>query len=99
MSQKVQYIGMAWYHREDYEKLSSIFTDSHVLPKTFDKWLQLAEKGFNSFASQGITVEKVYINPDTFPAWCKARGLDINTEARFEFSTDFVRRKYLGEDV
>ena len=98
MKQQVKYAAMSWYHRDDYEKLRSIFTDSHVLPKTFEKWLQLAEDGFKNFTRQGLVVEKVYIDPDTFPAWCNARGLNVDAKARVKFANDFVGRKYLGKN-
>lgn len=99
MNPKVQYVGMVWYRREDYEKLKSIFTDGHVLPDTFDRWLQLAENSFTKFSIQGITVEKVYIDPETFPGWCKERSFNIDAKARTAFSNDFVARKYLGKNM
>lgn len=98
MKQQVKYVGMPWYRRADYEKLLSIFSDNHVLPETFEKWLQKAEDGFDDFTRQGLIVEKVYIDPDTFPAWCRARGLNIDAKARVEFANDFVGRKYLDKN-
>ena len=99
MKQNIKYVGMTWYRREDYEKLRAIFTDANVLPSTFNKWLQLAEKGFSDLTMKGVTVEKVYIDLDSFPTWCRARGLNVDAKARVEFSNGVVARKYLGKDV
>jgi hypothetical protein len=34
--------GLAWYRREDYPKLLSIFDDAHSLPSSYDEWLEKA---------------------------------------------------------
>jgi hypothetical protein len=94
MSTNIERLGMAWYHREDYKKLLKIFTDSHLLPNTYDKWHRFAEEGVDRLSSDGFTVEKVYIEPKTFPAWCRANGLDIDAKARLAFTDDVVGRKY-----
>jgi len=99
MNPKIKYAGLVWYRREDYEKLKSVFSDSHVLPETFDKWLQRAENGFSDATSKGHTVVKVYIDPETFPAWCRQRSLDVNAKARVAFANDFIARKYRGQNV
>ena len=79
-------MGIAWYKEEDYERLLEIFEDSHKLPPTFDKWLQSAEKGFSNFRARGYRVIKVYIDPDTFPVWCRSTGHKIDAKARIDFA-------------
>ena len=98
MDPQVKYIGMAWYRRKDYKKLLKLFVDSSKLPKTYDKWLKLAQKGFDDLVIQGCIVEEVYIDPETFPTWCVAHGLDIDAKARVRFANEFVARKHLGND-
>ena len=93
-----RYAGMVWYRRDDWEKLRAIFADSHVLPDTYDQWLQKAEDGYRRFKGGGTIVEKVYIDPETFPDWCRNRGLDIDANARTAFSSEMVRRKYIKTD-
>lgn len=91
---KIHAIGVAWYREEDYEKLKSIFTDSHLLPGRYDQWLDQAENLVKHEVAQGRIVEKVYIDPATFPDWCKSRQMNINSEARIQFANEFVARKY-----
>jgi hypothetical protein len=90
---------MAWYHREDWQKLKAIFTDSQVLPPSYEIWLEKAESGFRRAKSRGMIVEKVYIDPDTFPAWCRSRGLNIDAQARTAFAGEVVARMYLHQGV
>lgn len=60
--------------------------DRDILPLTYADWLGKAQKGFDDLRAQGIIAVKAYIDPDTFPDWCRARGLDINAKARMEYA-------------
>ena len=33
------------------------------------------------------------ISPDTFPAWCRSRGLKLNAEARIMFANAVAARR------
>jgi hypothetical protein len=95
---KLQYVGIAWYRKENWEKLLEIFEDAHVLPSTYNQWLKQAEDILRREESLGRIVEKAYIDPETFPAWCRERGLNVDAKARMEFGNDFVARKYLRKN-
>jgi len=93
---KVKIIGIPWYRKENYSRFKSLFVDGHNLPDTFDDWLKKSQDLLSCLQSQGHIIEKVYIDPDTFPEWCRRRGLDINSRARTDFANDFVARKYIN---
>ncbi len=90
---RVSVVGIAWYKREDYEKLLGIFVDNEKLASTYDEWLKDAERVVDQLRRDGHAFQKVYIDPDTFPAWCAARGMNIDAEARTLFASEFVSRK------
>lgn len=92
---QVKYVGFPWYRKKNYKRLMKIFADSHLLHDSYEEWLDAAEKAFQSLVGQGLVVEKVDIDPVTFPAWCKARGLDIDSKARVEFANAVVAGKYV----
>ena len=94
MTQKISAIGIPWYHEEDYPKIKTIMADSQQLHDTYKQWLQAVNSTFNDFKIKGYIVEKVYIDADSFPAWCFSRGLNIDANARMAFANDFVGRKY-----
>ena len=96
MDQKERHIGMAWFRRYDYKEMRSKFSDGHRLPDSYDKWLQMAASSYNKLISRGVSVEKVYIDPVAFPAWCRLRGLDIDANSRVQFANEFAGRKYLA---
>jgi hypothetical protein len=87
---RVAMLGMAWYRREDYPRLLGIFADRANLHEAYDDWLKAAERGLDTFRSQGQAFQKVYIDPDTFPAWCAEMGLNIDSKARVRFANEAV---------
>jgi hypothetical protein len=98
MTKQTRIAAFPWYKREDYDELLHLFADAVSLPKTYEHWLELAENGVNSLRSKGLTVEKVYIDPKTFPSWCAARSLNVDSKARIRFANETAARKYLKPD-
>ncbi|WP_092235109.1 hypothetical protein [Desulfobacula phenolica] len=95
--QGVKYVGFPWFEKKNFKKLMKLFVDNHLLHDSYGEWLENAEHAYNSLKEKGITVDKVNIDPKTFPSWCKSRGLDIDAKARMEFANEFVARKHLGK--
>lgn len=87
-------VGVVWYRREDYGRILAIMADADKLPATWDKWFYSADKLVRHLTKQGAIVEKVQIDPETFPAWCAARGLNLDAEARNRFSAEAVGRQH-----
>ena len=89
-----KYAGVAWYHSAaDYTLLKHISADGHELPESFEEWIEEAEKSVSLFTTQGWTVEKVFLDPVEFPAWCRALGVKIDSHARIEFANAVVPRR------
>lgn len=82
----IRAVGMVWYHAEDYSAIFRIMTDSNILPRTFHEWRMKAETGEKKFRREGHIVVRAYIDPETFPDWCRSRGLEIDAKARIEFA-------------
>ncbi|MDA8164231.1 MAG: hypothetical protein M0017_04270 [Desulfobacteraceae bacterium] len=95
MSQPAEIIAMTWYRREDWERLRALFSDTQRLPASYEDWLARAEAKCRELESGGATVEKVCIDPETFPAWCRKLELQPDAEARARYANDFVTVKYL----
>jgi hypothetical protein len=87
---RIAMVGVPWYKKEDYETLKALFVDAHKLPASYEKWLDLAEDLIDNFRRKGQAFRKVYIDPNTFPAWCTGHGLNIDAEARVQFANETV---------
>jgi hypothetical protein len=94
MSLKIQVTGIAWYREEDYDKLRGLFVDGNNLPSSFREWLTKAQALFDGMKREGHAVEKVYIDPETFPGWYAVRGMDIDSKARVRFANESVYRMH-----
>lgn len=86
MDSNIQAIGMVWYKEADYLQILQLLSDAHLLPRTFLQWQDKAEQGRKRYLRAGHIVVKAYIDPNTFPAWCNSRGLNIDAHARTEFA-------------
>lgn len=99
MSQEVKVVGMAWYKPEDYDEIRRVSADGETMAPTYQDWLDSAQELFDRVKIKGHTVEKVYIDPDTFPSWCAERGLSVDSQARAHFADAFVAGKYFGTNA
>lgn len=78
-------IGIAWYRKDQYARLRTLFEDGHKLPNTYAAWLRKAEQGFKDLLAQGHTVHKVTVDIDEFPVWCARHGQQLNGKGRLAF--------------
>jgi hypothetical protein len=82
---------LPWYARGDYPVLLQLFSDSNMLPATFDAWLERAELVERQFQKAGFGVAKIWIRPVLFAAWCKERGVSPDQRARLTFANEAAR--------
>jgi hypothetical protein len=90
---------MVWYKEEDWDTLMKLFPDSHLLPKNHADWLQRAEEMSKQIEGSGDVVMKVFIDPETFPAWCKEKGKKMDMNARTELAIEVATRQSFGPKV
>lgn len=84
---------MVWYKEEDWDTLMGLFSDNHLLPPNYADWLIRAEEMVQKVESAGDVVVKVFIDPETFPAWCKEQGRKMNSDARAELAIQVVQEQ------
>ncbi len=89
-SHPMRAVGIAWYSRQDYRRALEIMEDADQLPGTFDQWLKRAEATEREIKRAGHVVVRAIIKPEEFAAWCRAKGLNIDTEARTEWASEFA---------
>lgn len=82
----VSAVGIPWYRGVDYDELRRIMTDGDKLPDRHLDWLQKAEQLERQIKARGQRCYRAIIDPQTFPAWCEARGLNVNAEGRIAFA-------------
>jgi hypothetical protein len=93
----IRAIGISWFREEDYPTLLRLFTDANKMPRTWKEWLEGAEKMEKQVKAQGQNTERVYIDPDTFPDWCRREGVGVNREGRHKFVATSMAAKYANQ--
>ncbi len=96
MSEGPMIQAMVWYKEEDWNALLTLFTDAHLLPKTYADWLKRAEDKADAVQKSGNTVVKVFIDPVTFPEWCKQKGKELDAEARTQLALEVATKQTLS---
>jgi len=51
-------VGIAWYRREDWEKIVEIMEDRANLPRSFSLWLKGAQQALQQIERQGLVAVK-----------------------------------------
>lgn len=95
---QISVAGMPWYREEDYARILSVMTDAANLPLTYQDWLKKAEQVERTFKAKGMTVIRAIIDPDAFPAWCAAIGLNVDASSRSRWGNEAAIRSVKGNN-
>ncbi len=88
---KIMIAGMVWYRSEDYESILKIMEDAVKLPVTYKSWLLQAETNEKMANDRGFITVRAFIDPRTFPSWCRERSHNIDAHARNEFANTVAK--------
>jgi hypothetical protein len=84
---------VAWFRREDYQRLREISDDDMIA--SFDEWEAKMNKFLTDAQSMGVILEKVIVNPDELLAFAKTfHGGKIDTKIRGAFAARAIMKKY-----
>lgn len=86
-------VGVAWYRREQWNRLLEMSSDRDKLEDTFDEWKSSAEKQFDNLARSGFLVRKVDIDVDELLSWCDSKNRPVDGEARADYTATTLRER------
>lgn len=86
--------GIPWYKENEFAEIKSIMEDGDKLHEHFADWLAAAQRVKKIQQDRGIISIEAYINPTAFVAWCKARGLSTNANARLLYANLTAKETY-----
>jgi hypothetical protein len=78
-------IGLAWYSREDWQRLREIADDRDKLDDAYEDWERQALKMIRDLEAVRRRIRKVPINIEALIAWCAERKCRIDMAARSEY--------------
>ncbi len=66
-------IVIAWYKKDEYDKLLNVIDDADSMPVNYGEWLEMyfATTTMKHLRGQGYDVKKVIVNVDELTDWCR----------------------------
>ncbi len=86
MSKNNRTLALAWYRQDQWQLLLDSSTDSDKLERTYQEWLEHAEKKVDELNKDGNNVVKVDINIKQMKKWCKRHKKQIDGYTRSEYA-------------
>ena len=90
---------LVWYKEEEWDELMAMFPDRHLMPATFDDWLVRATELVDKVQAEGDIALKVFIDPVTFPEWCRKKGRTLDAAARTDMAIEVAMKQSFGSKV
>jgi len=87
-------VGAYWIDEADYPAMLKLFDDGNNLPRSWAEWRKIAEETEKGLKAYGHVVERVRIDPATFPEWCAAHDMTPGRQARKLFVAAAIVEKY-----
>lgn len=87
---KISVVGVPWYRKGDYARLRASFADGARLHETYAGWSAAARATEAHLVAQGHRAVRVEIEPEEFAAWCSARDVAQDAEARMRYANEFA---------
>jgi len=84
-------IGVAWYRREQWDRLLEISSDRDELEDTYDEWQAMAEENLRKLVQHGYALRKVDIDVEELLSWCNSQNRSVDGDARSEFTVVKLR--------
>jgi hypothetical protein len=92
--QRPAVVGLAWYDRKQWKRLTEAVEDRSELENTYEQWEQSALDAMRTIERQGQKVEKVHVEVESLVSWCKENGLPVNGKSREEYVAQIMRRRH-----
>jgi hypothetical protein len=84
------WIVIAWYRREDYDRIYSLAPNGGGMEPTFDDWQRFVDGAMPAIEARGVPIKKVIIEPDDFAGWLRAQNLESSPETRARYAFEIA---------
>ncbi len=95
-----QIIGLAWYYKEQWDKVRANSIDRDDLEEKYEEWKTHALDVASKMRADGFKVHRVFIDVEMLLAWCNKKGIPIDGYARSTY-TNYLMASHFGnnEDI
>jgi hypothetical protein len=86
-------MGLAWYRREQWQRIRDISDDADDMHDSYEDWLSSAEQRFKEIKATGMNIQKVDIDSEQLILWCNMRGKAVDGKARSDYVSEKLRER------
>jgi hypothetical protein len=89
-------IGFAGFDRDQWLQMAEVAEDRTAMDASFEEWETNALDALRTFASKGVTVEKVPVDVAAFADWCRSRKLPLTSGSRAKYVSSVMQSRAKG---
>jgi hypothetical protein len=93
-SARTAVVGLAWFDRRQWKRLTEVVEDPNELDRTYEQWQESAHNAVRTIESEGQRVEMVHIEVQSLVSWCKEKRLPVNGSSRAAYVAQIMRRRH-----
>ncbi len=86
-------VGIAFYKREQWQRLRDTAVDSDILETAYDSWLDVLDSSVERIRAHGLEPELIEVDIEELLAFCKAGGLANTAGTRAKFIAEKAGKK------
>jgi len=83
-----------WFREEDYPAILTIMENAHEFLPLWEDWLKRTQEFEDMCKGKGYVIERVNIDPRTFPDWCRINKCRIDSKACDRFAIETIGTKH-----
>lgn len=87
-------MAIAWYSKQEWEKLKSVVDDPSSLDDTYSDWRKQANSALADIRNGGQEVMKISVKIDDLLEWCAEQGLKPDGKARSQYAAHVSRLRH-----
>jgi hypothetical protein len=78
-------VGVAWYRRQEWQRLLDVSIDREDLESTYDEWFAAMPARIVELEQAGVKAHKIDVPVDELVSWCQQNGRLVNASARADY--------------
>jgi hypothetical protein len=87
-------VGLAWFERDQWERLRDVAADPEILDDSYEEWLEGATQLAEKLKSEGVPIQPVTVFIDALVAWCDEQQLPVDSGARAKYAAALLKSRY-----
>lgn len=80
------HIALAWYRKDQWDKLLEISIDGDELEQTYEEWVTQANQKIEAMKNKGLNLIRIDVEVNALRSWCEKERRPVDGAARSEYA-------------